>query len=85
MTDLHGLFENLPIDGSANGHNPWKLTEMFLTTSNDRFFEIYGFNWVPPLWMQDKIRERLEKELAEKIRQSFVSVNLGCNKRRSCR
>lgn len=33
-----------------------RLAAAWLTTSNDAFFDRYGFNWVPPVWLQDEVR-----------------------------
>lgn len=38
----------------------WDLTRTWLKTSNDAFFERYGFNWVPPGWMQDSVRDGMK-------------------------
>ena len=35
------------------------LTKCWLTMSNDTFYNIFGFNWVPPLELQEKVRQRL--------------------------
>ena len=37
--------------GTIEGYNKWDLCKMWLTMTNDDFFGIYGFNWVPPTWM----------------------------------
>ena len=46
----------------VNGHDPWKLTKSWLTMSNDSFYEIYGFSWVPPMFMQNKVKEEIMKD-----------------------
>lgn len=33
--------------GEYNGHNQWDLAKSFFLMSNDAFFKIYGFNYVP--------------------------------------
>lgn len=33
--------------GEYNGHNQWDLAKDFFRMSNDAFFNIYGFNFVP--------------------------------------
>ncbi|EMN7726838.1 hypothetical protein WB980_000082 [Bacillus cereus] len=33
--------------GEYNGHNQWDLAKDFFQMSNDAFFKIYGFNFVP--------------------------------------
>ncbi|MDG0950518.1 hypothetical protein [Bacillus paranthracis] len=33
--------------GEYNGHNQWDLAKDFFRMSNDVFFKIYGFNFVP--------------------------------------
>ncbi|AEA15505.1 MULTISPECIES: hypothetical protein [Bacillus] len=33
--------------GTYNGHNQWDLAKDFFRMSNDAFFKIYGFNFVP--------------------------------------
>ncbi|MGR5968845.1 hypothetical protein ACT7C1_14180 [Bacillus paranthracis] len=33
--------------GTYNGHNQWDLAKDFFQMSNDAFFKIYGFNFVP--------------------------------------
>jgi hypothetical protein len=35
------------------------LAKSWLTMSNDSFYNFYGFNWVPPLEMQSRIRKTL--------------------------
>ncbi len=37
------------------------LTKCWLTMSNDSFFDMFGFNWVPPLELQEKVRQRLPR------------------------
>ncbi|MCR8978704.1 hypothetical protein [Brevibacillus laterosporus] len=35
------------------------LTKCWLTMSNDCFFNMFGFNWVPPTSLQDRVRKTL--------------------------
>jgi hypothetical protein len=42
--------------GMFEGHFKWDLAKTWLTTSNDGFYELYGFNWIPPLDLQDEVR-----------------------------
>lgn len=34
----------------------------WLTMSNDEFYEVFGFNWIPSQEMQKKAREMLKNE-----------------------
>lgn len=43
--------------GKMNGHYKWDLAKAWLTMSNDSFYELYGFSWVPPSWMYEQARE----------------------------
>jgi hypothetical protein len=36
-----------------------ELTKSWLTIGNDDFFELYGFNWIPPYAMQQQVRRSL--------------------------
>lgn len=47
------------------------LTEMWLTMSNDSFFKLFGFSWVPPLELQDKIKDKLHKQLMNNLNNSL--------------
>ena len=45
--------------GKINGHDKWDLAKSWLKMSNDDFYRLYGFNWVPPVWMYEEAREYL--------------------------
>ena len=34
-----------------------KITRNWLTLNNNDFFKRYGFNWVPPKWLQNRVRK----------------------------
>jgi uncharacterized membrane protein len=59
----------------VNGHDVWELTESWLTMSNDDFYILYGFNWVPPNWMKSRIKDKLLKKEKEKQKNDLY----GCN------
>lgn len=42
--------------GMINGHYKWDLAKAWLTMSNDGFYNLYGFNWVPPVWIYEEVR-----------------------------
>ncbi|MVB11061.1 hypothetical protein CAFE_17630 [Caprobacter fermentans] len=33
-----------------------QLAEKWFAAGSDMFFALYGFNWIPPVWMQDRVR-----------------------------
>lgn len=37
------------------------LTKCWLTMSNDSFYNAFGFNWVPPIDLQNEVRKTLDK------------------------
>lgn len=39
-----------------------QLTRSWLTMSNDSFFRAFGFNWVPPIDLQNRIKKELWRE-----------------------
>lgn len=45
---------------SSHGKNPWKLARDFFTMSNDSFFAIHGFNWVPPEPIRSIVKKQME-------------------------
>lgn len=51
---MNGRFGEL-----SYGHDPVKLTKDWLTMSNDCFFVKYGFSWVPPMYLQNKIQKAM--------------------------
>lgn len=57
-----------------NGCDEWELTESFLTMSNDSFFKLYGFNWIPPMWMQDVVRKRHETKLQQDMANDILHL-----------
>ncbi len=65
-----------------NGHDEWKLTESFLTMSSDSFFKIYGFNWVPPMWMQDVVRKRYEDKFQQDMANNILHLTPTIGRRR---
>lgn len=49
------------LDGQVVGtYNALELTRAWLTMSNDSFYNNYGFSWIPPIEMQDKVRKVYE-------------------------
>lgn len=50
------------IDGNGKlveKYSATNLTEEWLQMSNDGFYKLYGFNWIPPLDLQDKVKAYL--------------------------
>lgn len=45
--------------GQRKVYDKLYLTRCWLTMSNDSFYGMFGFNWVPPLELQEKVRQRL--------------------------
>lgn len=45
--------------GMYKGYSKVDLTKSFLTMSNDSFFKLYGFNYIPDMKLQDEVREIL--------------------------
>ena len=45
--------------GTLNGHYKWDLAKNWLQMSNDGFYRLYGFNWVPPMGMREEVRKYL--------------------------
>jgi len=45
--------------GKLNGLYKWDLAKSWLRCSNDNFYRLYGFNWVPPIWMYEQARQYL--------------------------
>lgn len=45
--------------GKFRGYFKWDLAKDWLRITNDDFFDKYGFNWVPPIWMYEQAREYL--------------------------
>jgi len=51
---------------SSNGYDPIELARSYFTMSNDSFYRIYGFNWIPSEPLYSIIKKELEKEVEEK-------------------
>lgn len=45
--------------GKLSDHNKWDLAKDWLRMSNDGFFRLYGFSWVPPVAMREEVRKYL--------------------------
>ncbi|MHB8124684.1 MAG: hypothetical protein ACYDEJ_03405 [Desulfitobacteriaceae bacterium] len=45
--------------GKLNGHYKWDLAKDWLRMSNDGFYQLYGFSWVPPIGMYEEARKYL--------------------------
>jgi hypothetical protein len=45
--------------GFECGYNALELTAAWLTMDNDSFFKLFGFNWVPPLYLRDRAQNML--------------------------
>ncbi|AYK08875.1 hypothetical protein D8Z77_22395 [Brevibacillus laterosporus] len=43
--------------GKVQGHYRWDLAKTWFRTSNDNFFELYGFNFVPRGMLYEEARE----------------------------
>ncbi|MGN4944602.1 hypothetical protein [Bacillus cereus group sp. MYBK104-1] len=48
--------------GTYNGHNQWDLAKDFFKMSNDAFFKIYGFNFVPRGRLFDDAKSFVENQ-----------------------
>lgn len=59
-----------------NGRDETKLTRSWLIMSNDSFFLVYGFNWVPPLRLQDKVKKELSQEYNKNNLADFLGRKL---------
>lgn len=40
-------------------HDAFNLTVAWLKMSNDSFFEVYGFNWIPPYSYSKEVKKHL--------------------------
>lgn len=45
--------------GTYKGYSKVDLTKSFLTMTNDDFFKLYGFNYIPDMKLQDSVRKIL--------------------------
>ncbi|WP_197260771.1 hypothetical protein [Brevibacillus laterosporus] len=43
--------------GKIRGHHRWDLAKAWFRTTNDNFFKIYGFNFVPRGKLHEEARE----------------------------
>jgi len=48
--------------GEYNGHHQWDLAKDFFQMSNDAFFKIYGFNFVPTGRLYDEAKSYLARQ-----------------------
>lgn len=48
-----------------------ELAKKWFRTSNDSFFETYGFNWVPRGRYYEEARRQIEKEETHEINQAL--------------
>lgn len=43
--------------GMFRGYYCWDLAKAWLTMTNDDFYNLYGFNWVPELFLREEVRK----------------------------
>ena len=46
VRDQHGAFQC--------GYNALELAAAWLKMDNDSFYKVFGFNWVPPVYLRDR-------------------------------
>lgn len=56
---------------SSHGHDPIKLAKSFYTMSNDSFFALYGFNWVPPEPLASNIKRKLDSDFEKRMNDNL--------------
>ncbi|MEI3355807.1 MAG: hypothetical protein V8R81_01750 [Clostridia bacterium] len=56
-----------------NHNTPRKLREIlaafWLTHTNDEFYHYFGFNWIPPMEIQEEARKAINKPLEQQINE----------------
>lgn len=59
MRDQYGLYKD-------TNYYKWDLALAFLTMSNDAFFMKFGFNYIPNIKLQNKVRPYITKKIARR-------------------
>ena len=49
----------------SHGKDPKQLAKDFFSMSNDSFFILHGFNWVPPEPLYSIVKQQLDKEFED--------------------
>lgn len=62
-----------------NHNTPRKMREIlaafWLTHTNDEFYHYFGFNWIPPMEMQEEARKAINKPLEQQVNE-LVNIPL---------
>lgn len=59
MQEIAGILVVKYDDGTFGNYNAYKLAKDWLRMSNDSFYSVYGFNYVPSQAIQNRAKKEL--------------------------